>query len=62
MTEKIAERLAKVHEEDFEPSSYPVAFWDVFGKTELISVQTISEMGPILLAQLLGLNETQEGF
>ena len=26
VTEKIAERLKKVHVEDFEPSSYPVAF------------------------------------
>ena len=29
VTEKIAERLKKVHVEDFEPSSYPVAFWDI---------------------------------
>ena len=61
VTEKIAERLAKVHLEDFEPSSYPVAFWDVFGKNGINIRTTISEMGPILLAQLLGLNETQEG-
>ena len=61
VTEKIAERLAKVHVEDFEPSSYPVAFWDVFGKNGINIRTTISEMGPILLAQLLGLNETQEG-
>ena len=56
VTEKIAERLAKVHVEDFEPSSYPVAFWDVFGENGINIRTTISEMGPILLAQLLGLN------
>lgn len=61
VTEKIVERLAKVHVEDFEPSSYPVAFWDVFGENGINIRTTISEMGPILLAQLLGLNETQEG-
>ena len=61
VTEKIAERLAKVHVEDYEPSSYPVAFWDVFGENGINIRTTISEMGPILLAQLLGLNETQEG-
>lgn len=61
VTEKIVERLAKVHLEDFEPSSYPVAFWDVFGENGINIRTTISEMGPILLAQLLGLNETQEG-
>ena len=54
VTEKIAERLAKVHVEDFEPSSYPVAFWDVFGENGINIRTTISEMGPIL-------NETQEG-
>ena len=47
VTEKIAERLAKVHVEDFEPSSYPVAFWDVFGENGINIRTTISEMGPI---------------
>lgn len=61
VTEKIAERLKKVHMEDFEPSSYPVAFWDIFGENGINIRTTISEMGPILLSQLLGLNETQEG-
>lgn len=61
VTEKIAERLKKAHVEDFEPSSYPVAFWDIFGDNGINIRTTISEMGPILLSQLLGLNETQEG-
>ena len=61
VNEKIAERLKKVHVEDFEPSSYPVAFWDIFGENGINIRTTISEMGPILLSQLLGLNETQEG-
>ncbi|WP_298648048.1 helicase HerA-like domain-containing protein [uncultured Granulicatella sp.] len=61
VTEKIAERLKKVHVEDFEPSSYPVAFWDIFGENGINIRTTISEIGPILLSQLLGLNETQEG-
>ena len=61
VTEKIAERLKRVHVEDFEPSSYPVAFWDIFGENGINIRTTISEMGFILLSQLLGLNETQEG-
>ena len=61
VTEKLAERLKGVHVEDFEPSSYPVAFWDIFGENGINIRTTISEMGPILLSQLLGLNETQEG-
>jgi len=41
--------------------SYPVRFWDVYGKQGLPVRTTISEMGPELLARLLGLNETQSG-
>ncbi len=47
--------------EDFQYTSYPVNFWDVYGKQGLPVRTTISEMGPDLLARLLGLNETQSG-
>ena len=43
----------------FEAS--PVTFWDLFGKAGHPVRTTISEMGPLLLARLLGLNDTQEG-
>jgi len=39
----------------------PVAFWDVFGASGHPVRATISDMGPLLLARLLGLNDTQEG-
>jgi len=39
----------------------PVVFWDVFGAAGHPVRATISDMGPLLLARLLGLNETQEG-
>jgi hypothetical protein len=39
----------------------PVAFWDVFGAGGHPVRATISDMGPILLARLLDLNETQSG-
>lgn len=39
----------------------PVAFWDVFGQKGTQIRATISEMGPLLLSRMLGLNETQEG-
>lgn len=42
-------------------TAYPVQFWDVYGKQGLPVRTTISEMGPVLLARLLGLNDTQEG-
>ena len=39
----------------------PVAFWDVFGKNGHPVRATVSDMGPLLLGRMLGLNETQEG-
>jgi len=46
---------------DFNYTSYPVRFFDVYGKLGHPVRTTISDMGPELLARLLGLNETQEG-
>lgn len=54
------ERLAATHYEDYHPASYPVELWDVMGEQGLPVRMTISEMGPVLLTRLLGLNETQE--
>ncbi len=42
-------------------NGYPVSFWDVFGESGIPLRTTISEMGPMLLARLLNLNDTQEG-
>jgi DNA helicase HerA-like ATPase len=39
----------------------PVAFWDVFGERGSPIRATVSDLGPLLLARLLQLNETQEG-
>lgn len=61
LSEKIAQRVQDLSVENFEPTAYPVEFYDVFGEQGLPIRTTISEIGPILLAQLLGLNETQEG-
>jgi len=47
--------------ENFKYCSYPVQFWDVYGKLGLPVRTTISEMGPELISRLLGLNETQSG-
>ncbi|PZU48982.1 MAG: ATP-binding protein [Sphingomonas sp.] len=45
----------------YEYHDNPVVFWDLFGEQGHPVRTTISEMGPLLLARLLGLNETQEG-
>jgi len=46
---------------DYVPDRFPVVFWDVFGEQGHMVRATISEMGPLLLSRLLGLNDTQEG-
>jgi len=47
-----------------DPFTYadnPAVFWDLYGDAGHPIRTTISEMGPLLLSRLLGLNETQEG-
>lgn len=46
-------------EAGFEYGSYPVCFWDIFGRKGLPLRTTITEMGPALLARLMDLNPTQ---
>lgn len=60
-SEGMQKRIEKLGLDGFNYTDYPVRFWDVYGKTGIPIRTTISEMGPILLAQLLELNETQEG-
>jgi uncharacterized protein len=45
----------------YEPDQFPVMFWDVFGDQGHPIRATVTEMGPLLLARLLELNDTQEG-
>lgn len=44
-----------------EPQACPVTLWDVFGEQGHPVRATISDMGPLLLARMLDLNETQAG-
>ena len=46
---------------DYQPDEFPVVFWDLFGEQGHPVRATIIEMGPLLLARLLDLNDTQEG-
>ena len=41
--------------------AFPVTYWDVFGQGGHPIRATVAEMGPLLLARMLDLNETQEG-
>ncbi len=46
---------------DYVPDRFPVVFWDLFGEQGHPIRTTVTEMGPLLLARLLELNDTQEG-
>ncbi len=44
-----------------EPQACPTTLWDVFGEQGHPVRATVSDMGPLLLSRMLGLNETQQG-
>ena len=46
---------------ELDYQAFPAIFWDIFGKQGHPVRTTISEMGPLMLSRLLGLNDTQEG-
>lgn len=59
--EKMLKRLESIGVKDFQPRANTAVFWDVFGESGHPVRATISDMGPLLLARLLNLNETQSG-
>lgn len=59
--EKLQERLAKIGVTDWQPQSNPVVLWDIFGEKGHPVRATVSDLGPLLLARLLNLNEVQSG-
>ncbi|ENX18321.1 hypothetical protein F895_00397 [Acinetobacter sp. CIP 64.2] len=58
---KFDERLKSLQIESIPFAAAPVIFWDLFGQQGHPIRTTISEIGPLLLAQMLNLNDTQEG-
>jgi uncharacterized protein len=58
---KLDERARAVGLAGYQQRGFPTVFWDLFGEQGHRVRATVSEMGPVLLARLLGLNETQEG-
>ncbi|HET9578830.1 MAG TPA: helicase HerA-like domain-containing protein, partial [Usitatibacter sp.] len=58
---KVAERVKLLALEGFEYHANPVVFWDVLGASGHPLRATISELGPLLLARVLELNEIQAG-
>lgn len=60
-TPRIDERLKQLGIDGFAFTGYPTVFWDLYGDQGHPVRTTISEMGPLLLARLLNLNDTQGG-
>ena len=58
---KVDERIQAIGIEDFQLSGNPVVFWDMYGKKGHPVRTTVTELGPLLLSNLLGLSDAQEG-
>src|SRR5436305_8763354 len=56
----IAKRAAEMNL-TFQPDQFSTVFWDVFGEQGHPVRATVSEMGPLLLARMMDLNDVQEG-
>lgn len=61
LSAKMKARLEQLQLPEPQWQGCPVALWDVFQEQGHPLRATISDMGPLLLARLLNLNETQEG-
>jgi DNA helicase HerA-like ATPase len=58
---KLADRLKLIGAEAPKFEGCPVTFWDLFGEQGCPVRATVSDIGPLLLARILDLNDTQEG-
>ena len=54
-------RAEEIGFSDWSYAACPVQFWDLFAEQGHPIRTTVSEMGPLLLARLMNLNEVQEG-
>jgi DNA helicase HerA-like ATPase len=60
-SDKMTKRLAALGVDAPAWAACPVTFWDVFGEAGHPVRATMSDLGPLLLARMLNLNDTQEG-
>ncbi len=61
INEKIQSRLDSLELSGFEAKSYPVCFWDLYGKNGLHLRATVKSVGADIFSIILGLSEAQEG-
>ncbi|PSV51483.1 helicase HerA-like domain-containing protein [Photobacterium sp. GB-1] len=57
----VQKRCREIGIDDFQFTSFPVEFWDLFGKEGAKIRATLEDMGPLLLSRLLDCNDVQEG-
>lgn len=57
---KVAERIAGMPWLNHRPQAYPVTLWDIAGQSGHPLRTTLSEMGPLLLGNLLELTDSQQ--
>lgn len=60
-SEKLLARLKNIGVNDWQPHANPVVVWDIFGEKGHSVRATVSDLGPLLLARLLNLNDVQSG-
>lgn len=60
-SEDMQKRIARfgLAEYGFSYQGYPVTLWDIYGRNGIPLRTTVSEMGPILMARILQLNDLQ---
>ena len=61
MSERLQQRVTTLGLTDFRNEANPVVFWDLYGKLGHPVRTSVTEMGPLLLARILELNDTQSG-
>ena len=61
MNDKLKSRLNELGLDDFDFKPYPLNIWDVYQEEGIPLRVTISEMGPLMLSNILDLNDTQMG-
>src|SRR5262245_44279025 len=58
---KAVERARQLKIDGYAGRGFPAIYWDLFGERGHPVRTTVSEIGPVLMARLLQLNDTQEG-
>jgi DNA helicase HerA-like ATPase len=58
---KAIERARQLKLDGYKGRAFPAIFWDLFGDKGHPVRTTVTEIGPVLMARLLQLNDTQEG-